>query len=313
VKKILNEIKKADKIVVFTHRDPDGDAIGSMIAMYLALRSIGKKADMFCSNKVPDIYRFLPSSDKVKDKVLGRYDLGIFVDCGSIERVNGGADIDTIADVNINIDHHPDNTRFGDINYIEPISSVSEIIFKLFKKMNVKITKDIATCLYAGVITDTGNFRYDYTTSETFEVAKQLKKAGADSTFIAMSVYENKTLSSVKILGAAMHGLESSKSGKVAWAVITKKMMDDAGASDEDLTGIVDLIRSVKGVEVAILFREEDYGTKVNFRSKFKVNVSAIAGRLGGGGHVRASGAVVNADIKSAQKKVLAEVYKDIK
>lgn len=313
MKKIINEIKKAKKVIIFTHRDPDGDAIGSMIAMYIALSSIGKNVDMFCSNKVPDIYRFLPSSKKVKNKAGVRYDLGIFVDCGSIERVNGKADFDTHADTTINIDHHPDNTRFGDINYIEGISSVSEIIFKLFKKMNIKITKDIATCLYAGVITDTGNFRYDYTTSDTFETAKQLKKAGADSTFIAMSVYENKTLSSVKILGAAMHGLKSSKTGKVAWAVITQKMMNDAGATDEDLTGIVDLIRSVKGVEVAILFREESYGTKVNFRSKFKVNVSAIAGRLGGGGHVRASGAVVNADIKIAQKKVLAEVYKTIK
>jgi bifunctional oligoribonuclease and PAP phosphatase NrnA len=313
MQKLISAIKKADSFVIFTHRDPDGDAIGSMIAVYLALKQLKKKATMYCSDKVPDIYKFLPSSNKASKKIKGHYDAAIFVDCGGIERVNGNIDPKKSADVLINIDHHPDNTRFGDINYVEGISSVSEIIYKLLKKMNVKMTKDIATCLYAGVITDTGNFRYDYTSAETFEVAKQLKKAGADTTFIAMSVYENKTQASVKILGAAMHGLKFTKSGKVAWAVLTNKMMKTAGASDEDLTGLVDLIRSVKGVEVAMLFREEKYGIKVNFRSKFKVNVSHIAGKLGGGGHVRASGALLKTNINSAMKQVLGEVFKVIK
>jgi phosphoesterase RecJ-like protein len=128
-----------------------------------------------------------------------------------------------------------------------------------------------------------------------------------------MAVYETKTLSSVKVLGAAMYRLESSADGKVAWTLLPKQLMDSLGAKSEDLTGLVDQIRSIKGVEVAILFREEDEGIKVNFRSKFKVNVSQIAKKLGGGGHIRASGAVLQGSLESVKDRVLAEVIKAIK
>jgi phosphoesterase RecJ-like protein len=187
------------------------------------------------------------------------------------------------------------------------------MIYKLFKTMKIKITKDIASCVYAGIMTDTGNFRYDYTTADTFKIAEALTRAGAEISKIAMQVYETKTMSSIKILGAAMYRLESSESGKVAWTVLPKQLMDSLGAKSEDLTGLVDYIRSIKGVEVAILFREEEDDIKVNFRSKFKVNVSQIAKNLGGGGHIRASGAIVQGTLDSAKERVLNEVFKVIK
>ena len=307
-------IKKAKNILIVTHTDPDGDAVGSMLSMYLALKSSGKKVSMYSRDQVPEIYRFLPQSDKVKHS-LGKvkYDIVIAVDCGGENRVGKGIKLKTLANKVVNIDHHPDNTNFGDINVIENLSSVSEILFRLFGRMDIYITKDIAACLYAGIMTDTGNFRYDYTTAQTLDTAAFLARAGADISGIAMAVYESKTQSAVKVLGAAMYRLETSKTGKVAWTVLPQKLMDSIGAKSEDLTGIVDQIRSIKGVEVAVLFREEDDGIKVNFRSKFKVNVSDIAKKLGGGGHIRASGAILNCGLDEAKDRVLAEVFKVIK
>jgi phosphoesterase RecJ-like protein len=187
------------------------------------------------------------------------------------------------------------------------------MIYELFTQMGVTITKEIAECLYTGIMTDTGNFRYDYTTADTFAVAEALTRAGANISAIAMNVYETKTLSSIRILGAAMYRLENSESGRVAWTVLPKQLMLSLGAKSEDLTGLVDHIRSIKGVEVAILFREEDDGIKINFRSKSKVNVSEIAKKLGGGGHIRASGAVQQGTLDDVKEKVLKEVFKVIK
>ncbi len=314
MQEVIKAIQKAGSALIVTHTDPDGDAVGSMLAMYLALKASGKKVTMYCRDKVPQIYRFLPQSARVKHSLgRGKFDLAVAVDCGGENRVGKKINLKALAHKIINIDHHPDNTEFGDINLIENISSVSEILFNLFRKMNIRISKDIAACLYAGIMTDTGNFRYDYTTARTFDVAAFLARAGADISRIAMAVYESKTKSSVKVLGAAMYRLETTKSGKVAWTVLPRKLMDSIGAKSEDLTGIVDQIRSIKGVEVAVLFREEGDGIKVNFRSKFKVNVSDIAKKLGGGGHIRASGAILNGKLEDAKEKTLAEVFRVIK
>lgn len=313
MQEVINAIKKAKTVMILTHTDPDGDAIGSMAAMYLVLKGMGKKAAMHCRDAVPEIYKFLPASGKVKSSLKGRYDLAIVVDCGDEKRVDNGIRLRALADKVINIDHHPDNTKFGDINLIEKISSVSEILFKLFRNMKVKISRDIAACLYVGLMTDTGNFRYDYTTADSLDIAASLARAGAKISRIAMAVYETKTISSVRILGAALYRLETSLSGNVAWTILPKQLMDSLGAKSEDLTGLVDQIRSIKGVEVAILFREEDDGIKVNFRSKFTVNVSDIAKKLGGGGHIRASGVIMQGKLEDVKEKVLAEVFKVIK
>ena len=313
MEKVIKAIKNAKSAIILTHTDPDGDAIGSMIAVHLVLKGMGKKTAMYCNNPVPEMYRFLPESGKVKDSAgNGKFDLAIAVDCGDEKRVDDGIKLRALAKTVVNIDHHPDNTKFGDINLIEKISSVSETLFKLFRKMKVRITKDIATCLYTGIMTDTGNFQYDLTTADTLDIAASLARAGAKISGIAMAVYETKTLSSVRILGAAMYRLETSKSGKVAWTVLPKQLMDSLDAKSEDLTGLVDNIRAIKGVEVAVLFREEDDGIKVNFRSKLKVNVSDIAKALGGGGHIRASGAILKSSLDDAKEKVLAEVFKVI-
>ncbi|MFH1710079.1 MAG: bifunctional oligoribonuclease/PAP phosphatase NrnA [bacterium] len=314
MQEVIKAVKNAKTAIILTHTDPDGDAIWSMTALYIVLKGMGKKVTMYCRDQIPEVYKFLPESGKVKNSLdQGKFDLAIAVDCGDSKRTGNGIDLRALGSTVINIDHHPDNAEFGDINLIEKISSVSEALFKLFKKMGIKITKNVATCLYTGIMTDTGNFRYDYTTAETFDVAAELARAGAKISRISMAVYEAKTLSSVRILGAAMYRMETSQSGKVAWTVLPKQLMDSLGAKSEDLTGLVDQIRTIKGVEVAVLFREEADGIKVNFRSKFTVNVSRIARQLGGGGHIRASGTVIQGTLEDVKEKVLAEVFKVIK
>ena len=315
MREAIEAIVNANSVFLATHEVPDGDAIGSMIAVHLGLKAMGKKSVMYCKDPVPEIYKFLPESSKVTSSYNAgdRYDLALVLDCGDAKRVNDKINLHEVGAKVVNIDHHPDNTKFGDINVIESISSVSQMIYELFKMMDVQITKEIAECLYTGIMTDTGNFRYDYTTADTFAVAEALARAGANISSIAMSIYETKTLSSIRILGAAMYRLENSESGKVAWTVLPKQLMTSLGAKSEDLTGLVDHIRSIKGVEVAILFREEDDGIKINFRSKFKVNVSDIAKKLGGGGHIRASGAVLQGSLEDVKEKVLKEVFKVIK
>jgi len=312
---ICKAVNGAGRILIATHTDPDGDAIGSMIALYILFKSLKRKVTMYCREKVPSIYSFLHHSKEIKNEPPKNtdFDVAIAVDCGDIKRLGRNINIRSHAKTLINIDHHPDNTKFGDVNYVRDISSVSEMIYELFGVFGIKINKEAATCLYTGIMTDTGNFRYDYTTPQTLRIAASLAENGANISRIAMTVYEAKTIPSLKILGAAMYRLESSDSGKVVWTVLNKDLIKAVGAKSEDLTGIVDQLRSIKGAEVAILFREEADEIKVNFRSKFNINVSAIAKKLGGGGHVKASGAIMHGNIEDVKNKVLSEVFKVIK
>lgn len=312
---ICKAIKPSKNVMLLAHKDPDGDAIGSMIALNILLKKLGKNTVMYCPDEVPHIYSFLPHSGEVRTNISPNeaFDLAIAVDCGDMHRFGTSIDIKRTAKVLVNIDHHPDNTKFGDINCIKNISSVAEIIYGLFDALQIKIDKNVASCLYVGIMTDTGSFRYDYTSSETFRIAADLKDKGADTSRIAMTVYETKTIPSMKILGAAMYRLESSEKGTVVWTALSKKLMNDIGAKSEDLTGIVDQLRSIKGAELAILFREENGVIKINFRSKHKVNCSDIAKKLGGGGHIRASGVVIQGGLEEVKEKVLKEVFKSVK
>lgn len=310
--KIKKTIESSKTTLVSAHEDPDGDTIGSMIALSLLLRNLGLQVTMYSPDPIPHIYAFLPNIDEVKREIKSgsHFDLGIAVDAGDIKRVR--IPIDKISRTVINIDHHPDNTMFGHINYVERVSSVAEQIYKLCGFLGIKIDRDMAECLYAAMITDTGNFRYENTTVETFKIAADLLKAGADPNKIAINIYDTKSISSLRILAEALRKIDSTPDGRIVWAEVTKEMMKGTSASSEDLTGIVDHLRSVKGAEVAILFREEEKRVKVNFRSKEKINVSKIAKSLGGGGHIRAAGCVIAGKLHDVKKKVIDKVLRSI-
>jgi phosphoesterase RecJ-like protein len=311
---IKKRIKNAKSALVVSHVDPDGDSIGSMNAMAILLAYYGLAVDIYSQDSVPKIYRFLPGSDKVKQKLEPnkKYDLLIAVDASDIKRLGDKFNPRAISRAIINIDHHPDNTNYADCNYVEGLSSTAELIYKLIKYLKMKITHDIADNLYVALITDTGNFRYENTSISTFAMAQDLLKAGVKTHDICTKIYDNKSLTGIRVGAAVMSKMQISPDRKIAWAVVTKEIMAENQAKSEDLVGLIDMIRQIEGIEVAILFREEYGKIKVNFRSKTKTNVSEVARRFGGGGHYRAAGAVLEMDINMAQKLVIHEVKKYI-
>lgn len=319
MKKTLEEVKRALKnaktALVVSHIDPDGDSIGSMLVLGLLLEKLGLSTMLYCEDDVPKIYRFLYGADEVRKTLTlsKHFDIAFAADASDLNRLGSNLNLRDAAKVIVNIDHHPDNVLFGDINYVSKKSSTAELIYNLCKFLKVKIDKRMAECLYVALITDTGNFRYENTSGETFVMAADLLHAGVNTHELTTRIYDTKTIASLRIVSAALMNLEISPDRKAAWAVVTEEMMQKAGARGEDLIGLVDQIRSIEGIEVAVLFREERGKVKINFRSKEKINVSEIAENFGGGGHTRAAGAVVAGGVETVKQKVIAEVLKYLK
>ncbi|MFH1542124.1 MAG: bifunctional oligoribonuclease/PAP phosphatase NrnA [bacterium] len=319
MKETANAIKQAIKdsknVLVASHIDPDGDSLGSMLAMGQLLTQFGLKVDYYSEDGVPKNYRFLPGSDKVRRTPTPNriYDQLFAMDASDISRLGDKAIFANFCKNVINIDHHPDNTKYGDINYVALTSSTAELVYKLSKQLGLKINRGIAENLYVALITDTGNFRYENTSPATFEMASDLLKTGINTHSITTRIYDNKNLANIKIQAEALTNLESAEDGKVAWAMVNQEMMEKYQAKSEDLIGLVDQLRSIETTEVAILFREEEGHVKINFRSKEKINVSQIAKHFGGGGHIRAAGAVVRGRMDMVKNEVVAEVIKHLK
>lgn len=312
--KIRKAVKSAKTALIVAHIDPDGDTIGSAIASAMLLDQLGLTVTIYSADGVPAIYRFLPWANRIKHELpLGaHFDLAVAVDASDLDRIGNKINLRESAALIINIDHHPDNSQYGDINYVEKISSVAEQIYKLCKYFKVKLNREMAENIYTAMITDTGNFRYENTSVSTFLVAAELLKAGVKTHEITTRIYDTKSLASLKILAKALAQLDFSAEGKVAWSAISHAMMMDTGARGEDLIGLVDLIRSIDGVEVAILFREDKDKIKINFRAKHKVNVGEIATRFGGGGHAKAAGAIVAGNLSEVKNRVVMEAVKYI-
>ncbi|MFH1390354.1 MAG: bifunctional oligoribonuclease/PAP phosphatase NrnA [Candidatus Margulisiibacteriota bacterium] len=308
-------LKKVNTVLIAGHSDPDGDSIGSMLGLGFMLEQLGKTVHYFCVDSVPRVYAFLPGIDKIKKNLSPgqTYDVLFVVDSSDLSRIGDKlTDFRQTAKTIVNIDHHPDNTNFGDINLVVAASSTSEVIFDLALFLKSKIDQKIAECLYVALITDTGNFRYENTTAKTFQMAAELMKCGIKTNEITTRIYDTRTIKAVKITALAMSNVKFAGDGKICWTAVNEDMMEQVGALGEDLVGIVDCLRSIEGVEVAIFFREKDELVKMNFRSKKRVNVSEIARKFGGGGHVKAAGAVMNGKLEKVEALVIAEAEKQI-
>ena len=309
---IKGALKKSRTALITGHIDPDGDAIGCMLALGFMLNSLGVKTDYYSEDGVPKVYKFLPGADKIRNRIdpNSRYDILFAVDSSDLMRLGKKVSPKEIVKLIVNIDHHPDNTNYGHINLVGKFSSTAELIYKLAKALKIEITREIAENLYVGLITDTGNFRYENTSPDTFVMAGDLIHSGVDTHALTTRIYDNKSVASIRLRAAAMSQFEISSDRRVAWTVITREMMEKVGAKNEDLIGLVDILRSIEGIEVAVLFREDEGKVKINFRSKERLNVSEIAKRFGGGGHIKAAGAVVEGELSQVKPKVIAEVLK---
>jgi len=307
IEQVLQHITERRHFLVTSHTRPDGDAIGSTLALALILRKMGKTADVVMGDSVPVIYRPLPHAETIihTSRVNGSYDAAIILECDSVLRTRlQGLDGHFL----INIDHHETSKPFADINWIDPSAcAVAEMVYRLALAAGVKITPEIAACLYTAVLTDTGAFCYSPTSACTFELAKILVEHGADPARIAQNVYFSSPTSKMRLLGAALSNLQ--REGVVTWMSVTRQDMDRCGALEEDCEGLVNYALGIAGVEVAIFFREtHDERVRISIRSKGAVNVADIAGKFGGGGHTCASGFSLPGSLAQAEKKVLSEL-----
>jgi len=304
---VLQEIQQRRRFLVTSHARPDGDAIGSTLALAHILRKMGKSAEIVLGDPVPLLYHPLPGSETIvhSSQVNGDYDAVIILECDSVQRtrLRGLENLFLI-----NIDHHASSRPFANINWIDPSAvATAELIFRLAQAAQVKITPEIATCLYTAVLTDTGAFCYAPTNACTFELAKFLVEHGADPGKIAQSVYFSSPMSKMCLLGAALSRLE--RDGAITWMSVTRHDMERFGALDEDCEGLVNYALGIAGVEVAIFFREVAHERiRVSIRSKGAVNVAEIAQKFGGGGHECAGGFSTEGPVKEAASRVLAEL-----
>lgn len=305
---ILEEIKKANSIVILTHENPDGDAIGSVLALYIALQKMGKKADMVVP-EVPKSYLFLPYTDQIKKQGEECYDLAIALDCATIKLLNGFANYFETAKVKVTIDHHSTNTMFGDYNYINPDSpACAQILLTVLDYFGVEIDKEMGSCILTGIITDTGGFQYQNTTPETFEFASDLLKRGVNVSDIYKRVMNTKTRANFELRKRAIDRLEFLEDGKIAYTYITKQDQLEVNAESGDYEGIVEEGRAIEGVEVSVFLRENDKGYKVSLRSNSYVNVSDVCLMFGGGGHIRAAGCTLTVPLEQAKERIINQV-----
>jgi bifunctional oligoribonuclease and PAP phosphatase NrnA len=306
IDEVLNQIDRRQKFILTSHARPDGDAVGSVLACAQILRSMGKQADVFLSDGVPYIYKPLPFAEtvKVSPSVPEEYEAAIILECDSVQRTRlEGLEKHYL----INIDHHSTARPFANLNWIDPSAcATAEMIFRLAREAGVKISSEVATCLYTAVLTDTGSFCFNGTNERTFALAQELVCAGADAARIAQSVYFSNPTSKMRLLGSALSNLH--RDGELAWMHISREHMERAEATDEDSEGLVNYALAIEGIEVALFFREQADGRyRVSLRSKGRVNVASVAERFGGGGHECASGCAIEGPLSVAVERILMQ------
>ncbi|HZP22465.1 MAG TPA: bifunctional oligoribonuclease/PAP phosphatase NrnA [Terriglobales bacterium] len=304
---VLSQIERREKFILTSHARPDGDAVGSALACAQILRSMGKQASVVLSDGVPAIYEPLPFADSVLHDTAEApgADAAIILECDSVARTRlTGLEQHFL----INIDHHATARPFANVNWIDPSAcATAEMIFRLAREAGVKISPEIATCLYTAVLTDTGSFCFQGTSEQTFGLAQELVRCGADPVHIAHNVYFSTHASKMRLLGAALNTLHCD--GSLAWMYVDRAAMEACHASDEDCEGLVNYALAIQGIEVALFFRQEPEGRfRVSLRSKGRVNVAAVAEAFGGGGHQCASGCAIDGPLPAALDNLLAQL-----
>jgi len=316
---VCKELEERDNFLITSHVKPEGDSIGSQIALFFLLKKIGKKAVMVDQDVVPDNIKFLPGTEQVNSALPDgfRPEAIIFLDCPVKERAgNVLRDIDESTFV-INIDHHVSNEYYGDVSWVESgMSSAGEMIYNIAKKMDVEIDDAMRQAIYTAIITDTGMFNYDNTKGATHRVAGDLIESGIDPRVMHSEIFEEKPATNIKILGKVLSTIETEEDGLIAHISLSREMLAEEGIGMVSTEEFINYPRSIKGVEVAVFFNEGLKGpgsVNISFRSNDKVDVNRIASIFGGGGHKKASGCFLECGMHEAKEKVLAEVKKIVR
>jgi phosphoesterase RecJ-like protein len=292
--------------MITSHIRPDGDGLGSGLALYWMLRGMGKDVDVVLRDRVPPAYRVLPGSELVlvQDDVSADYDAAFIIECSDVNRPGLPSLKDRFV---VNIDHHSTTDPFGDINWIDSTSAaVGEMVYNLCKALGLEVTKEIAECIYTALLTDTGSFHFSNTTERTLKIASELVRRGVEPARISQALFYSYPFSKIKLMGLVLSGIERDESGRIAWVTMDRAMMYEAGASEEDSDGIVNQALSVDEVEAVAFFKELASGVyRVSLRSKGKYNVAKVAETFGGGGHKNAAGCRIEGDLEEVKRRVI--------
>lgn len=317
VRRVIDCIKKNKRFLIATHTNQEGDALGSELAFYMLLKKMGKSAVILNEDTLPYGYDFLPKADlikKYKNNIKGiSFDCFVVLDCSDLKRTGEVYRINENDPRPIlNIDHHISNGRFADVNWVEPgTSCCAEMIYKLYKALNIPIDRQAAICLYVGIMTDTGSFRYSNTSSATHKVVSELLKHDIDIVSICKNINGNIPFEDARALSRILTRVRRAASGRIIWFQIEKGLLSKRKPSFDISEQVLGFARSIKGAEVCCLFKE-NLGAKdqirVNFRSQGKVDVNKIAGYFGGGGHKTASGCTINGKLIQVRDRVLAKL-----
>lgn len=312
MQKILDIIRRGRSFLVVAHARPDGDSVGSMLALYHMLKTAGKEPLVYSQDAIPENYRFLPGScDVVFDLPAGRiYDAVFLLDCSELDRVGDRWEEISKAGPLVNIDHHISNDRFTDAFLIDThASSTAELLYRLAVALGWSLSKEAADCLYTGILTDTGGFCYGNTGRDSLFAAADLVARGADPQWVSENVYESKPLEKIRLLARAMAAMEFQLDGKVGLMVVTLADFAASGALFEHTEGFVDFPRGIKGVQVSALFTEvAERSYKLSLRSKGRVNIERVARSFGGGGHMNAAACRLEGELADVRRRVLEEI-----
>lgn len=311
---LLRKIRQGNRFLLVSHANPDGDAIGSELALARLLRGMGKGAAVWNRDPLPTVYKALPGSERIHvgaEPPAGfpeKFDAIIVLECPSPDRT--GLEEHFGALPVLNVDHHLGNQHYGAINWVEPAApAVGEMVYRIAQALHLTLDPETANCLYLTLVTDTGGFRFANATPAAFEAAASLVKDGAQPEQVSLWLYESQPLGAVRLLGEMLGTLEVHAGGKVATALLTLEMFERAGAAPGDSEGLIDHIRSVAGVEAAGLIRERPDGvSKVSVRSRGEIDVEKIARRNGGGGHRNASGYTLEGSPATLREGVAADL-----
>jgi phosphoesterase RecJ-like protein len=309
-KRTAELLRSRTRFVVAAHANPDGDAMASTLALVNALRELGKEVVAYNLDGVPDNFKFLPGADSVRNELAEgeRFEVGVILDAGELRRA--GAHLRDCSEVLVNIDHHPYSEPLGPVDLIDTEAAATGVlIYRLLAELSHPISSEVALCLYTAVLSDTGSFRYSNANPEAFRIAGEMVALGVDPWGIAAGLYESQDAARLRLLARSLQTLTVSTCGRMAAVTVTREMLEQTGATADHTDGFINYPRSVRGVEVALFFRQlagDCY--KVGFRSKGSIDVGSLARELGGGGHHNAAGAEVCGPLDDVRHSVFTRL-----
>jgi bifunctional oligoribonuclease and PAP phosphatase NrnA len=314
---VLDQIRDAilqrQRFVITSHARPDGDAIGSSVAMAFALKALGKTVKVVGRDPAPPQFRAFPGVGEIEitPTASGEFDAAIVMECGDLSRTEvAGLERFFI----VNIDHHPGNTMYGALNWFdEGAAACSEMVVDVIDALGVPLTPEIATHVYVAILTDTGGFHFSHITPRTFEICRRCTEAGAQPEAIARAVYDSSTLGRLRLIGAVLHNLELEAGGRLALTDLSLRLLEQTGSTHEDADGLINMPLTVKEIEAVAFFKEiAPLSYRVSLRSKGNVDVNRVASRFGGGGHKNAAGCSMSGPYSEIRPVLLEELCRSL-